>query len=86
MIETQLQQGKNPVELMFDSKASYDAALHDLFDENNIWTFDSFPADSDGCVYSACENPFVLRIDLTSSGEPADAEPTESEAPVNDAA
>lgn len=86
VIETQLQQGKNPVELMFDSKASYDAALHDLFDENNIWTFDSVPADSDGCVYSGCENPFVLRIDLTSSGEPADAEPTESEAPVNDAA
>ena len=84
VIEKQLQAQKAPIELMFDSKASYDAALHALFDENGLWTLENLPPDVTGCAYSSCETPAVLRIDLTSDGDAGSAEISQTEAAVGE--
>lgn len=87
VIEAQLEQGKEPIELMLDSKQSYENAYRDLFEKNRFWELAALPSDLDHCTLSNCEKPAVLRIDLIhkdpaeeSVGEPAEEPADESPA------
>ncbi len=89
IIKEQLKNDKNPIELMLDSKESYDAATRDLFDDNRFWLMPELPFDLDYCTLSCCAVPSVLRIDLyhkddPDTGEGEAIEMPEAESPPDD--
>ena len=79
IIADQLRNGKEPIEIMFDSQKSYDTANSDLFDNNRFWQLENLPDDLDYVTCSCCETPAVLRIDIAHK-DAADAPEPEGEA------